>query len=218
VKFPSGTLHCGCLGNIWETSLPEQTAIPAPLLAYAKRSEIQVAMIAAETERLAREETFAAVHRSFRPDYIAAILASPIRVLRLTPGLLVLLDVSSTAEFALCEKAGLHPQRRHEKDWPEVHQVLQGEGVGLTHTGRSNVSRGEYELVLSAGSRRGVRSIYIALKFVPASRSRSGHDGCWCPTFYFWGEQTIGRRSRRGTLHRVFPYQRATLGDIRPLL
>jgi hypothetical protein len=156
---------------------------------------------------------FAATHSSVMSTRnVAAILASPLRLLRLTTGLLDLLGITTTAEFGVYAAQGRHTEERHPGQFARaLHAFRSGR---VTHVGTHTRSRTKVEVLLVVQTASG-DAVFLALKFLAADAHKGHGDECWVKTFYPWGQRSIRQALRAGKLRPVFHYERPALGEIR---
>ena len=133
---------------------------------------------------------------------MAAILASPVRVFRVTRELLERLQVESTASVALFARSAYKLYEKRARDAIELLASLPGALTNPVYRGSRKGTQGartQFELVFRRPDRR---EIFVGIKFVPASRSATKQDECWVETMYFL---RVEERERLLESGRLFP-------------
>jgi hypothetical protein len=135
----------------------------------------------------------------------------PLRLLNVTPGLLMLLGVTSAATAVLYARSGHHTTQSHPDHPPGVFHDLPRSS--LAYVGTRNSDRGIYLLGLStlAGD-----TLLLAIKFVPGTRpaNKTGADQCFASTLYYARQKEVNRLLGNGALRPVTRVERDAVGEM----
>jgi hypothetical protein len=125
---------------------------------------------------------------------------APLISLLLTPELKALLGVTSTADAALFANRGLHVREGHQKEEHEILSALPKGKADLTYVGRNDPRGRKFELVFT---HKDGKHLFMPMKFVPATGSRSGRDECWIETAFLIDDHGLQMKIRSKKLALV---------------
>jgi len=122
---------------------------------------------------------------------------SPIISMIMTPEFKARLGVTSLADAALFANQGQHSRERHPKEAFEILAALPKAEDQLTYIGRSLQHNGRFDLVFN--HKVGFH-LFMPIKFVSSSASRSGRDECWIETAFVIDDDRLKKKMRKRNL------------------